>query len=325
VLGGAMAIPVTLAILIWGLGKDPFNLTPMLPDSVAFLLPAKFRPAGSGTIPNAPSLDDIVGTPVAGDGEEALPNADDLAKTEPEPPAPVEPEPTDLAAVEPDPAAGAGENEDDPLMKLLDEPATATPPAAAIEPPPPPEPEPLDLEKLGAVVTEATAALEAVAAVDDPSDPVRRRLLAMWYKSLAGYAEELAALERLASETGRPFEPAIEQGDAIRAGLADHPRLQAELSGLTRSWIAYAKRPSDGLVTLATFGGARRVGPYWRSQVSLAATDKQPALEMVVLTRAEPAVAQGDDVVITGLAVDDTVVWATELRPAAGGSGFPGL
>jgi hypothetical protein len=29
--------------------------------------------------------------------------------------------------------------------------------------------------------------------------------------------------------------------------------------------------------------------------------------------------------VITGLAVDDDVVWATELRPAAGGSGFPGL
>ena len=325
VLGGAMAIPVTLGILIWGFGKDPFNLTPMLPDSVAFLLPAKFRPAGSGAIPNAPSLDDIVGTPAGGDGEAALPSADDLATTEPETPAPVEPEPTDLAAVDPAPAPGAGETEDDPLMNLLDESASAAQQPVPVEPPPPPEPEPLDLEKLGAAVAEATSALEAVAAVDDPSDPVRRRLLALWYKSLAGYAEELAALERLATETGRPFEPAVEQGDAIRAGLADHPRLLAELPGLTRSWIAYAKRPSDGVVAAATFVGARRVGPYWRSQVSLAATDSKPALELVVLTRTEPAVAPGDEVVITGLAVDDDVVWATELRPAAGGSGFPGL
>jgi len=325
VLGGAMAIPVTMAILIWGFGRDPFNLTPMLPDSVAFLLPAKFRPAGSDTIPNAPSLDAIVGAPVTGDGEAALPSADDLATTEPEPTAPVEPEPTDLAAVDPAPAPGESGTGDDPLMDLLDESSGTPQPPAPVEPPPPPEPEPLDLEKLGAAVAEVTAGLEAVAAIDDPADPVRRRLMAKWYKSLAGYAEELAALERLATETGRPFEPAVEQGDAIRAGLADHPQLLAELSRLTRDWIAYGKRPSDGVVMPATFVGARRVGPYWRSQVSLAATDKQPALELVVLTRAEPAVAPGDEVVITGLTVDDDVVWASELRSPAGGSGIPGL
>jgi hypothetical protein len=324
VLGGAMAIPVTMAILIWGFGRDPFNLTPMLPDSVAFLLPAKFRPAGSSTIPNAPSLDDIVGTPAGNDGEAALPNAADLTTTEP-PTSPVEPEPTDVAVVDPAAPPAAGESADDPLMNLLDETGTATPSPAAVEPPAPPEPEPLDLEKLGAVVAESTAALEAVAAVEDPADPVRKRLLAKWYRSLAGYAEELAALERLATETSRPFEPAIEQGDAIRAGLADHPQLLAELSRLTRDWIAYAKRPSDGVVTPATFVGARRVGPYWRSQVSLAATDTKPAFEMVVLTRTEPSVAPGDEVVITGLAVDDNVVWASELKAAAAGTGFPGL
>ena len=324
VLGGAMAIPVTMAILIWGFGRDPFNLTPMMPDSVAFLLPAKFRPAGSDTLSKVPSLDDIVGTPAGDDSEAALPNAADLTTTEP-PTSPVEPEPTDVAVVDPAAPPAANESTDDPLMNLLDETGTATPPPAAVEPPAPPEPEPLDLEKLGAVVAESTAALEAVAAVDDPADPVRKRLLAKWYRSLAGYAEELAALERLATETSRPFEPAIEQGDAIRAGLADHPQLLAELSRLTRDWIAYAKRPSDGVVTPATFVGARRVGPYWRSQVSLAATDTKPAFEMVVLTRTEPSVAPGDEVVITGLAVDDNVVWASELKPAAAGTGFPGL
>ena len=325
VLGGVLAIPLTLAILIWVFGKDPFNLTPMLPDSVAFLLPAAFQPAGSGTIPNAPSLDDIVGRPATGDGEAALPDPADLATTEPDPLAPVEPEPTDLAAVDPAPGPGDSATEDDPLMNLLDESGDAPPPAPPVEPPPPPEPEPLDLEKLGAAVAEANAALEAVAAVDDPSDPVRRRLTALWYKALAGYAEELAALERLATETGRPFEPASEQADAIRVGLTEHPQLRAELSGLTRAWIAYSKRSSDGVVMPATFVAARRVGPYWRSQVSLAATDKQPAVELVVLTRAEPAVAPGDEVVITGLAVDDNVVWASEWRSAVDGSGFPGL
>jgi hypothetical protein len=107
--------------------------------------------------------------------------------------------------------------------------------------------------------------------------------------------------------------------------LADHPQLLAELSRLTRDWIAYAKRPSDGVVAPATFVMARRVGPYWRSQLSLAATDKLPARELVVLTRAEPAVAPGDEVGIVGLAVDDDVVWASDLRPAAAGAGFPGL
>jgi hypothetical protein len=210
-------------------------------------------------------------------------------------------------------------------MDLLDEPAPAATPALAVAPAPPPEPEPLDLAKLRVAIADAQAALEAAAAVDDPSDPVRRRLLAKWYLALAGYAEELAALERLAAETGRPFEPAEEQAAAIRAGLANHPQLVAELSRLTREWIAYAKRSRDGVVMPATFVLAGRVGPYWRSQVTLAATDKLPERQMVVLTRTEPTVAPGEEVVIVGLAVDDDVVWATELRPAAAGAGFPEL
>jgi hypothetical protein len=320
VLGGAMAIPITLAILIWGFGKDPFNLTPMLPESVAFLLPQQFRPAAG--LPKFPSFQTPVSTPPASqdetvdDGEAALPSADDLVGTEPEP--------TDLASTEPVAPLGAGEPAVDPAMDVLDEPAPAATPAVAVVPAPPPEPEPLDLAKLGVAIADAQAALEAVAAVDDPSDPVRRRLLAKWYLALAGYAEELAALERLAAETGRPFEPAAEQAAAIRAGLADHPQLVAELSRLTREWIAYSKRSRDGVVMPATFVLADRVGPYWRSQVTLPATDKLPAREMVVLTRAEPNVAPGDEVVIVGLAVDDDVVWASELRPAAA-AGFPGL
>lgn len=327
VLGGALAIPVTFAILIWGFGKDPFNLTPMLPESMAFLLPAKFRPAGAAAgLPQLPSLDDIVAAAGGGQasdaGDAALPTADAPITSEPEP------TPADLAAL--DPVSSAGEPAADPLVNLIDEPVLDVSPPAVVEPAVAPEPEPLDLEKLGVAIADARAALEAVTAVNDPSDPVRRRLLAKWYRALAGYAEELAAVERLAAETGRPFDAAMDRGDAIRTDLVNHPQLLAELSRLTRDWIAYAKRPSDGVVTAATFVMARRVGPYWRSQLSLAATDKLPAREIVVLTRAEPAVAAGDEVVVVGLAVDDDVVWASDLRPAEtgvglSGQGFPGL
>lgn len=323
ILGGAMAIPITFAILIWGFGKDPFNLTPMVPDSLAFLLPAKFR-AGGPTAPDAidvaglPSIDDAIGG--SGGTADAVPKIDDAAEPVTEPSGdeqtPAGPPVTDVVAVDPPAAADEG-TVDDPLMNLLDEsPAPSSPPA-------PPEPEPLDLTDLDTAISAAGAALEAVAAVDDPADPVRRKLMARWYKSLATYAEELAALESQAAETGRPFGPAAERADTIRGGLADHPHLLQSLGGLARDWIAYSKRPSDGLVMPGTFVAARRVGPYWRSQVELPAVDKKPALEMTVLTRTEPAVAPGDPVVVTGLAVDGDTVWAVEVRTAA--ADRPGL
>jgi len=324
ILGGAMAIPITFAILIWGFGKDPFDIAPMLPDSVAFLLPAKFRnggvvPPDAIDVAGLPSIDDAIAGPPG--GGLPTPDAADAGATEPaaEPVIPAEPSPTDVAAVDPPTTADVADAGEDPLMKLLDE-------GPAKEPPPPPEPEPLDLTDLEAAINAAGAALEAVAAVDDPADPVRRKLLAKWYKSLAKYAEELAALESQAAETGRPFGPAAERAAAIRGGLADHPQLLESLGVLARDWIAYAKRPSDGLVMPGTFVAARRLGPYWRSQIALPETDRKPATEMTVLTRAEPAVAPGDAVVVTGLAVDGDTVWAVEVRAAAADTtAVPGL
>lgn len=340
VFGGAVAIPITLAILLWGLGKDPFGLAPRVPESLAFLLPPKFRPgAAFGTdaidLAAAPNLDAVVSEAGAGDaGATDLPGAADLGDGVPagDPEPPPEPEPladapaaTALAAVAPASAAGQADPGDDPLMDLLEEDRAAAPagsvaippPAPAVEPQPAPEPEPLDLTELDAAVAAATAALEAAAAVGDPADPVRRRLLAKWYRELAGYADRLAVLESLAAETGRPFEPAAARAEALLGSLADHPQLVEELGMLSRDWIAYAKRSSDGLVMPATFVAARRVGPHWRSQVSLPATDTRPAHDLVVLTRTEPAVAPGDAVMVTGLVVDDDVVWAVEVRPVA--------
>ncbi len=333
IVGGALAIPITLAILVWGFGKDPFGVAEMVPDSLGFLLPAKFRPGGNAVdLAGAPSLDDLVGTDAGGsggDGEADLPDASDLADagSEPEPtpePMPDEPAATDLASLD----GGVGE-EKDPLMDLLDESEEATPsppepavPAEPAVPPPPPEPEPLDLGSLDALVADAAAALEAVTALDDPTDPIRRRLLAKWYKSLADYAVEVTSLEQLAAETGRPYGPVEERAAAMRAGLAGQPELLAAAGVLARDWIAYAKRPGDGIVVPATFVSARRAGPWWRSQVTLPATADRPAADLVVLSRLEPAVAPDDTVLVTGLMVDDDVVWAAEIRPVVARDAF---
>jgi hypothetical protein len=324
IVGGALAIPITLAILLWGFGKDPFGVAAMVPDSLALLVPAKFRPGGDAIdLAGAPSLDTLGGNGEVGGGgdeEAGLPSDADLA-TDPEPepdPMPDEPAATDLAALD-NGLDGGDDSDKDPLMDLLDESdeEESSPPAPepAAVPPPPPEPEPLDVTRLDTAIAEATAAMEAVAALDDPADPTRRRLLAKWYGALAGYAEELAALEQVAAETGRPFGPVEERATSVRSGLADHPDLRDALAVLTRDWISYARRKSDGVVTPATFEAARRTGPWWRSQVTLPATADRPAAELIVMTRTEPAVAPGDTVVVTGLTVADDVIWAAEVRP----------
>jgi len=343
VAGGALAIPITLAILVWGFGRDPFGLTPLVPESLSFLVPAKFRPGGLGgdaiDRAGASSLDAIVVDPPSADDPAAEPMAaadpppdTDLADAEPSS-EPEPAEPTDLAVAAPLPAAGLDESGDDPLMDLLNEedetdraaaagvaavaslPASPPEPAFPPEPPAPPEPEPLDLDDLDAALAVAAARLEKVTAIDDPSDPARRLLLAEWYRDLAGYAQELVNLEALAIETGRPFEPAGERAMGVHAALAEHPELLAELAVLTHAWVSYTKRASDGLIVPATFVEARRVGPYWRSRIMLSDSG-QPAPELVVLSRAEPVVSPGDAVLVTGLILDDDVIWAADLRRA---------
>lgn len=42
-LGGVMAIPVTMGILLWGLRQDPFRVAQHVPESLAFLVPGELR------------------------------------------------------------------------------------------------------------------------------------------------------------------------------------------------------------------------------------------------------------------------------------------
>jgi hypothetical protein len=290
--GGVMAIPITLGILIWGFQKDPFKVTKYVPQEVAFLLPAKFQKGyvkpleGGPDLSKAPSLDD-------------LPSSDTAVPDSPMP---------DLGTEEPPPAEPAPEVD-----------VAALTPAEPPAPPPAPEPEPLDVSALETAVADAAAALDAVKAVEDPADPVRKKLLVEWYKQLARVAQELSMLEHVAADSGRPLAQVPEGVARLHAGIVERPELVEDLSRLARNWLAYSKRGGDGIVAPVTFGGARHVGPYWASRATMIEAGGKPR-EIAIISRAEPAAVPGDLIIVTGLVLDGGVFWAADLRPASGGA-----
>jgi hypothetical protein len=362
VAGGVMAIPITLAILIWGLQKDPFGVTKMVPEQAAFLLPQKFRPgfkkaraaAGIPTATGGSPLDAVAATgdvpaaePAADEaaaptedlsaGDLPVPDLSDLATAEPAVPTPVD-EPVDVGSsepVEPFPAATVDEvstTADATVPAATD--ASETPPApdlgdvAAVTapgldslpavPPAPPEPEPLDTAALDAALAEAGALGEALAAVEDRSARSSRLLIVQWYQSLASVAEQLASLERAAADAGQPLSETPEQVAAFHAALiAGDPQL-SDLGRVAWDWLAFRKRQGAGVVLPVTFASARRVGPYWSATATL---DKGDGTRRVlsIVSRSEPAAVAGDRLLVTGLVLDENVIWAADWRPADGG------
>ena len=179
-----------------------------------------------------------------------------------------------------------------------------------------PEPEPLDTSGLERAVAEASTALEAVQSVADPADPARKALLVEWYKQLVCVAEELAMLERVAADSGRPLAATPEVAAAHHHRILAAPERLDDLARLARNWLAYNRREGDGIVMPATFAGARQVGPYWYSRVSMAEAGGR-SREVAVISRAEPAAAAGDAVLISGLVLDGDLLWAADMRSAA--------
>lgn len=349
VAGGAMAIPITMAILLWGFQRDPFGVAKQLPESMAFLLPQKFQPgfkkraAASPDAPAALSLDDLAATtPIpdapAADATEPVADAAPLGDT-PATEFGAESGLPDAAVAAVDPLAPATDAApkldatepelSDPLFPDPDAPAPAIPdplaadatpaaspaPVAAVEPAPPVLP-PLDTAALEAAVAEAAAALEAAAAVQDHSDIAGKKLLVGWYKSLARTADEFVKLENEAADTGRPLEGTQERLAELHAGLAGQDAVAAMLPKLAADWLAYARRDSEGILLPVTFESAKKVGPYWRSKVQLEAGDQMR--ELAIITREEPAAVAGDRLLVTGIVFDGDVIWAADVRsPAA--------
>lgn len=208
--------------------------------------------------------------------------------------------------------------------------ATANPPmpsaldaSAVVEPfappvPAVPEPEPLDTAALEAAVAEAAAGLDDLQAAVGVGDLARKRLLVGWYRSLVRVAEELSALEQVAADSGRPLASTPEAVTGLQDRILGADDLAADLASLGRDWLGFTRRKGDGVVLVASLAGGRRVGPYWCSQLVVAEdAAATSAREVVVISRAEPAAAAGEPVLVTGLAMDDRVIWASDIRPVA--------
>lgn len=328
VLGGALAFPLVFGILIglmWAGVNVPVgrSIGRALPESMAFLVPEKYRPGyrkPAANLAQAARLDDL---PAMAEGDTSVPAAsgdsplDALAASSPMPEPDASPG-SDEPSVDVTDSAPVVPADDEGLVDPLDvaaAPAVASPmPSPPPPPTAPPEPEPLDLSGLEAAITEARTALDAVGQVADPTDPARKTLLVEWYKALANVAEQYVLLEHVAADSGRPLQEApavfVELHDDL---VARQRELDNDLVRLSRNWLAFADRDIDGVVLSVTFDSARKVGPYWSSKVSLA-LPKGASRDLSIISRAEPAAVKGDRVLVTGVVFDGDAIWAADVR-----------
>ncbi len=267
--------------------------------------------------PSEPSLGDVAVTePPVAEEAAAEPAATDAVISEPVVPA-ADPgtEVTDTTAA----VAVEGGLADAPAASLDDflEPATeraADPPAAAAAAAA--EPPPLDLSGLETAVADATALGEAVAAADAADEAPYKRLLVQWYRSLAGVAEQLTALERTAADSGRPLAATPEQVATLHAGIADRDVHATALARVAADWLDYARRGGDGVVVPVVFESARRAGPYWTAKATLERSDGS-VRSLAIVSRSEPVATAGDRLIVTGVVLEDGVIWAADCRPMA--------
>jgi len=324
VIGGLLAIPVTLAILLFGFQRDPLHLTPKVPDGLRFLLPSRFRSAGmdrrtdqTSFGPGRLTLDQI-----------PAPNAAAAAADEPNPDPGVPPAPTivdegELAggAIVPPPAALAAQ------VGGADSGLPASPPPHPID-----EVElvvdPVSVDagsgggepgrKAGAIdhAPVAAAISAAMSATDSlgPDSTVQEQALVGWYRSLSLVALELAKVERTAIESGRPSSEVVEGFAELRRRLSVDRYSELELLG--SMWLASEKRPSDGAILVATLEAARPVGPWWGGRLTVGGETSQ---RLSFLSRSAPRAEPGEQVIVVGVLGDPGTIWAVDIgsTPAA--------
>ncbi|MBL6712622.1 MAG: hypothetical protein ISQ07_04465 [Pirellulales bacterium] len=56
IVGGLMAVPIVLVILLWGFRRDDFGLVKMLPENLSFLVPAELQRPQRPRLPRLPEL-----------------------------------------------------------------------------------------------------------------------------------------------------------------------------------------------------------------------------------------------------------------------------
>jgi hypothetical protein len=329
VIGGVLAIPVTLAILLFGFQRDPLHVTPKVPDGLRFLLPSRFRSAGEERRtdkttggPGRLTLDQISSPPAS---------VTTTAEPAPEPsitPAAATPAPVEGAIVEgaiapaPAPAdavelAGSGlPASPQPIeeVEIVVDPVLVDAGSAGIEAGR--ESAGIDLATVTAAIGVATNATDTLGEGAFGGDPAARELaLVGWYRSLSLVALELAKVERAAIESGRSSSEVIDRFAELRTRLALDRHDDLELLG--SMWLASEKRPSDGAILVATLEAVRPVGPWWGGRLAVGG---EAPHGLSFLSRSAPMAQPGDAVIVVGVLGESDTIWAVDIRtpPAVG-------
>ena len=333
VIGGLLAIPVTLAILLFGFQRDPLHLTPNVPDGLRFLLPSRFRSAGIER-----RTDQMTGGP----GRLTLdqipsPSATETPPAEPAPEPSTNPTPATQVSLEEEPAGAAHV----PAPVPVDAAEIA---AGGLPTSPQPQPQPIDeveivvdpvlvdagssppeggRESAGIDLAAVTAAIDAATNATDTlgeetfgGDPTaREQALVGWYRSLSLVALELAKVERVAIESGRASSEFVDRFSGLRERLATDRHDDLELLG--SMWLSSERRPSDGAVVVATLEAVRPVGPWWGGRLAVGGDAPQG---LSFLARSAPTAEPGETVIVVGVLGDPGTIWAVDIKtlPAAG-------
>lgn len=250
---------------------------------------------GLPVFPDASPADEPPSAPPAADAQPAEGSA--AVSTE----APAAVSADGLAAVEPAPT----------LDDFLETPPRVAEPPVVAAPAPPP----LDLSGLDEAVADATALGEAVAVADQADESAYKRLLVQWYRSLTQVAEQLVAVERAAADSGRALDATPDQVAVLHAGIAGRDAQSAALARIAADWLDYSRRGGDGIVVPVVLQSVRRVGPYWSTKATVERSDGS-ARTVSIISRSEPVAAVGDALLVTGVLLEDGVIWAADCRPA---------
>ena len=319
VLGGLLAIPVTLAILLFGFQRDPLRITPQLPTVVRSFLPARFRPAvGERRADNVPggagrlTLDQIAAIPSSSD---AL--SDTASQSVADPVAPAMDAGLSLAGDQPagetvavadaglSPQSSADPDEVeivvDPLRVGVEERNVGPDVRGTV----------IDFSAVDGAIAAAAAATDNLAAGAVGGDPADRAQAQVgWYRSLSLVALELARMEREAIESGRPSSDVVDRFADLGRRLAVERHDDLELLG--SMWLASGKRPSDGAILVATLEAVRPVGPWWGGRLSVGG--ETPGV-LSFLAQTAPRAEPGERVMVVGVLGDPGTIWAVDVGP----------
>lgn len=270
IVGGLLALPIVLVILLWGFRRDDFGVARMLPEPLAFLLPAELRVPRLPLGPEPPPMPRLPQDGFMGD-------TPDVAA------AGVDPPMTTDAVADPGPASTLPE---DPLLDAA------------------------DLALLEMATARAGVMLTSVIDVpDDAPDEMRKRALVDWYKSLAAVGEQAAAAEQVITDAGRSAAAVTRPLTSMVQQIVELPGVAEELATLARQWMQATKRDAEGVVLPGTLLDVRRVGGVWVSTVRGGDDDATP-VTVTAMSRQRPTMPAGSAVVAVGVVVAGDVIWA---------------